>query len=116
MKGSEGQRAIMQPWRTNCATTWRLPTPRSRGHPRHPYVLGTVCIARASPVPDVPFGRVLPPQFGGEQIVRSLYLYLRCPMPCPSMATHIHMQKSTSQHAPLEYSLTTTVSPHADIH
>jgi hypothetical protein len=43
MKGLEGQRADLmfqwQPWRTNCATTWRFPTPRSRGHPRHPYVL-----------------------------------------------------------------------------
>ena len=33
-----------QPWQTNFATTWRLPTPRSsHRHPRHPYALGTVC-------------------------------------------------------------------------
>ena len=32
---TKGQCAVgEQPWLTKCATTWRLPTPRSRGHPR----------------------------------------------------------------------------------
>ena len=60
-----------QPWLTNCATTWRLPTPRSRGQPRHPYVLATRYTQQ------LPYTTTLP---------HALH-----------MATHIHMQRSKSK-------------------
>ena len=81
-------------WRTNCATTWRFPTPRSRGHPRHPYVLplGT---PNTSPN-GLHTAITVHPQH---------YRSLPCIHALP-MVTHIRMQSSTV------YQVDSTVTKH----